>query len=263
MKRKHDSDEVVDATKQRKTACSYEYNLRKLVCDLIGANKDVAKLFFEKYIDNYMDILSLSASDVQILTFLKNTDACSFKQSHLISPILIWNTTKLIGSIALTSMTVSAFARVRRIPEVIDYLFKHNMRGSVRHSLQNDAKHKQVQHRLLINACQYDGWSNVVESVLKMKDADPARYNSLCLRLASRRGLTKVVKLLLDDGRVEPSVNDNEAFKLAYKNKHFEVAALLYPHLPKKLRDNPDPDNEYDRENYVGLCRALMQIKRE
>lgn len=72
-----------------------------------------------------------------------------------------------------------------------------------------------------------NGHSEVVKLLLNDPRVDPSvSYNS-AIRFASRNGHSEVVKLLLDDPRVDPSADDNEALRQASQNGHIEVVKLL------------------------------------
>jgi hypothetical protein len=55
---------------------------------------------------------------------------------------------------------------------------------------------------------------------------DPASSNNLTLRVASYSGRADVVKLLLNDARVDPLVNDNECIIMADKLYHYPVVQI-------------------------------------
>ena len=51
--------------------------------------------------------------------------------------------------------------------------------------------------------------------------------NNYAIRWASNNGHLEVVRLLLNDSRVNPSANNNEAIQRASKRGHFEIVELL------------------------------------
>src|SRR3989304_5945772 len=59
-------------------------------------------------------------------------------------------------------------------------------------------------------ACKYDQ-IEVVKLLLQDPKVDPSDQNNYAIRLASRKGHVEVVKLLLQDSRVNPSDHNNEA----------------------------------------------------
>lgn len=52
-------------------------------------------------------------------------------------------------------------------------------------------------------------------------------YDNGAIRIASRDGFTEIVKLLLKDKRVNPSTGKNYPIRNAFKNRHWEIVALL------------------------------------
>jgi ankyrin repeat protein len=69
----------------------------------------------------------------------------------------------------------------------------------------------------------------------------------LAIRLASQRGHSEVVKLLLEDKRVDPSACNNEAIRWASKNGHLEVVKLL-------LQDGRvDPSDQNNSDQYSAI----------
>ena len=68
-----------------------------------------------------------------------------------------------------------------------------------------------------------NGHPEVVKLLLEDGRVDP----STSIGIAARHNHLEVVKLLLEDARVDPSINDNYAFLAAVANGHINVADLL------------------------------------
>lgn len=64
---------------------------------------------------------------------------------------------------------------------------------------------------------------------------------------ASVGGHYEIVKMLLDDGRIDPSVQDNQPIKLALENEHYEVAELL----KTDNRVDPNATSEYTKGRFI------------
>lgn len=80
------------------------------------------------------------------------------------------------------------------------------------------------------------GFLNVVKSLLK-KGVDPSvpvEGLGLAVISASKNGHHKIVKLLLEDPRVDPTVQRNAAVYLASENGHDKVVELLLAWRPSK-----------------------------
>ena len=71
------------------------------------------------------------------------------------------------------------------------------------------------------------GHVEVVKLLLNDPRVDPSADNNDTIRWASLFGNVEVVKLLLNDPRVDPSADNNDAICLASNNRPFEVFKLL------------------------------------
>ena len=70
-------------------------------------------------------------------------------------------------------------------------------------------------------------YSEVLKILLEDPRVDPSANDNFALRLASAEGHTEVVRILLADERVDPSAKDNEALRWASSEGHTEVVNLL------------------------------------
>jgi ankyrin repeat protein len=77
----------------------------------------------------------------------------------------------------------------------------------------------------LIEACR-DGYVARVQELLKNGE-DPAGEDNLCLRYASLFGNTKIVEILLLDGRADPTADYNYAIKIASLHGYTDLVKLL------------------------------------
>ena len=64
---------------------------------------------------------------------------------------------------------------------------------------------------------------------------DPSADDNYAIKGASQNGHVEVVKLLLEDGRADPSANDNYAIRKASKNGHAEVEELLFKYFLSEM----------------------------
>jgi hypothetical protein len=89
--------------------------------------------------------------------------------------------------------------------------------------------------------------SSIVQKFLKLDHIDPAIERRLygrvksAISLAIDHGHVEVVRLLLNDARVDPSDINNEAIRLASQNGHVEVVKLI---LNDPRVDPSDINNE-------------------
>ncbi len=72
-----------------------------------------------------------------------------------------------------------------------------------------------------------DGRERDVKKLLEEKIGYTDTTISIAFRWAVQRSHVKLVKLFLDDGRVDPTANDNEALRFALEKGNSTVAALL------------------------------------
>lgn len=99
----------------------------------------------------------------------------------------------------------------------------------------------------------------LLEGMLNDPRIDMSIENNRAIRQASRLGHTEIVKMLLTDSRVDPSVNRNEAICEAVRWGHLEIVKML-------LHDNRvsacDMDDYALRwavaHNYIGITRLLL-----
>jgi hypothetical protein len=66
-----------------------------------------------------------------------------------------------------------------------------------------------------------------VDPMGQHREVDPSSRNNYFVRLASSKGFAEIVKLLLTDPRVNPSVKDNEALFNAVRNGNIETVKVL------------------------------------
>jgi hypothetical protein len=77
--------------------------------------------------------------------------------------------------------------------------------------------------RWVSESCHVD----IIKLLLADQSIDPSVDNNYAIRWASRFGYIEVVKLLLADYRVDPSVENNYAIRRAWRFGHTEVVNLL------------------------------------
>ena len=64
-----------------------------------------------------------------------------------------------------------------------------------------------------------------------MVEQNPSYHDSYALRIVVESGHTDIVKLLLDDGRVNPVAEDNYAIKTAVSRWYTDIVTLLRKYL--------------------------------
>lgn len=81
-------------------------------------------------------------------------------------------------------------------------------------------------YRVLVVASRR-GFSEVVKLLLVDGRVDPSSRGNCAICRASQNGHSAVVKLLLDDERVDPAADDNRAIRRASENGYPKVVQLL------------------------------------
>jgi ankyrin repeat protein len=78
-----------------------------------------------------------------------------------------------------------------------------------------------------IRIASFSGYTKIVELLLQDGRADPTVFNHAPIRNASYYGHTEIVELLLQDGRADPTTLNNFALRLACCNGHTKVIEIL------------------------------------
>ena len=95
------------------------------------------------------------------------------------------------------------------------------------------------------------------------KGIDLKPNDNYAMGLASENGHTEVIKLLLQDGRIDPSGNDNYYIRMASQNGHTDIVKLL---LQDKRVDPSDYNNSAIRgasiNGHTDIVKLLLQDKR-
>lgn len=87
---------------------------------------------------------------------------------------------------------------------------------------------------LILDVMVYYGCTIAAKILLEDEDVVPSAN---LLKIAARKGYSEIVLMLLNDGRFDPSMNNNYALRWARDNKHFDVVALLleYERVQKSM----------------------------
>ena len=79
---------------------------------------------------------------------------------------------------------------------------------------------------IIIDACVF-GYLNIVKLLLKDKRVDPSVQADIALQNACKNGHAEVVELLLTDSRVNPSTWNNLPIRSALKDNNIKIIKLL------------------------------------
>jgi len=87
------------------------------------------------------------------------------------------------------------------------------------------------------------GYREIVGFLLtnnKFTNIDPSARNNECIKTVSYGGHTEIVKLLLEDNRVNPAADDNYAVRWASYNNHTETVRLLLSDSRVDISSHPE-----------------------
>ena len=98
--------------------------------------------------------------------------------------------------------------------------------------------------------------SNNLDDIKELLDTgwDPSTDNNFAIRYSCDLGYIEVVKLLLQDKRVNPSDWDNWALKWSYTNGHMEILKIL-------LQDSRIDLKNIDRDMYSEIFKINRELK--
>ncbi|KAI8902098.1 hypothetical protein BC833DRAFT_617067 [Globomyces pollinis-pini] len=85
-----------------------------------------------------------------------------------------------------------------------------------------------VNNHIVTSSCL--GYDDILKILLIDGRIDPTVFGNFCIRQCSQQGFTSCVELLLGDGRVDPSDENNEAICQASRFGHDKVVELLLSH---------------------------------
>lgn len=88
---------------------------------------------------------------------------------------------------------------------------------------------------IFLAAC-YHGQTENVKLLLQDCRVEPTSQ-ALCMAVGQMR--TGVVRLLLEDGRINPSDMDNEALRLAVNNNFGEIEQMIREKCQEVIKSNP------------------------
>ena len=84
---------------------------------------------------------------------------------------------------------------------------------------------------------------NVIKVLLEDDRVDPSVEDDLAIRTAAEEGAAHIVELLLKNERVNPAAKNNEAFRQAVRYGHEDTVKILLEHSKKDNRIDPGANN--------------------
>ena len=109
------------------------------------------------------------------------------------------------------------------------------------------------------NLIEINSHLEVVKILIQDKRVDPGADDNYAIRHASKYGYLEIVKILIQDERVDPSADDNRAIKWASQYGHLEIVKILI----QDERVDPSADNNYaikyaSRNGYLETVKVLI-----
>jgi len=105
--------------------------------------------------------------------------------------------------------------------------------------------------------------TEIVRMLLDDDRIDPSINNDIAIRFASLRGRAGAVRMLLKDGRVDPSSTDNNAIRAASGYGHIEVVhALLEDGRANPSALNNEAIRDASENGYVKVVQLLLEDDR-
>lgn len=120
---------------------------------------------------------------------------------------------------------------------------RHNIPILIKQSIL-DGVNTGKNNQMLIKFASQNGYSDIIEMLLKDDRVNPIVHNNLPIAYAAENGHLDAVKVLMNDKRVDPSDYNNAAIKYALKNKHLSVVKQLMN--DKRVVDKLEP---IDKQN--------------
>lgn len=157
----------------------------------------------------------------------------------------IWNEVCLSGSFNMIEYMLTQF-HIRPTMGNLRALCNNNQLDSVKLVLPLIAR-LQDHNRILVDACK-KRFTKIVCVLLEDKRFDPSWNKSELLVVAVQTGNTAIVKTLLSDYRVDPACRNNKPIRLAAREDHADIVQLLVA----DSRVDPSACNNYAVRVAVG-----------
>lgn len=90
---------------------------------------------------------------------------------------------------------------------------------------------QQIDCNLWLKQCAFRGHINIVKLLLKDGRADPTKDNSICLSLSAMEGYIDIVKLLLEDGRADSCAYYSDCLRVSADFGRTEIVIRVSSHI--------------------------------
>jgi len=146
--------------------------------------------------------------------------------------------------------------------DVLRYIVKENKLELLKTALKKGAL-PNIDNNFAIKCASDKGHYEIVKVLLNDARVDPSANNNYAIGFAAGNGHYEIVKLLMSDKRVDPSANNNYAISFAAGNDHYVIVKLLM----SDKRVDPSADNNYairwaSYNGHYEIVKLLMSDKR-
>ncbi len=111
----------------------------------------------------------------------------------------------------------------------------------------------------MYRAAEY-GYLSIVDIFLEDQRFNPSDYRNNILIISSQKGYLSVIKKIINDKRIDFTLNDNEAIKAAYHYKHLDICRLLFKNTNVKQKLKTDNNDLYIELSNIFLLKNVSNF---
>lgn len=139
-----------------------------------------------------------------------------------------------VCNLSNNELLLTALLSISDVNAILEHLLEKKDKDQILALLKSNPSKLDVgrnENDLFHIAC-FEGWTEIIEFLLKNPKIDPTSHSSYALLCAARNSQMEVVQLLMTDGRVNPYEENGVAIHAAVKNKRKDIVdVMLYPIL--------------------------------
>ena len=150
-------------------------------------------------------------------------------------------------------------------PDLVQAIQERNVKD-VLANLEHVGENGRTYAKAILTACDL-GYDEIVKILLADRRIDPTIEEQRPLVVACTKGHTKVVELLLADSRVDPTINEQYAMDVVCELGHTEIVKLfLHDRRIDPTYDNFSALDRACADGHIAIVRLLLEdtrMKRE
>jgi ankyrin repeat protein len=124
-------------------------------------------------------------------------------------------------------------------------------------NIQIDLSYKIYEDQCIFHWACHRGYCKLVEILLQNSRIDPSSLDNLAIQLAIQENHIETVKLLLLDTRIDPSSSDNFCLRISSISGYYEILELLLDH-PKINPKNISTIQLASQEGHIDIVKLLL-----